>query len=508
MSLYYFRDNYSHPVTGQNLQPYGLTDSDGLPEEFKGFRFLLQALDNNSPALCGSEGTPQGWGNPILTSGGSGQGNIGAQDWSFVAVQSGGNSDYHRLSVYPTQIREHKASFRTFDNAFTNSYYYHDYWGLRDKTAYAEFINMTSTDSSCQDFNSRKGFHGLCWDPMGDGGAGCTQNSNGYHSGTAGCTTGGGDPCYGARPPSGPYQHYILVDYSNDTEYHDPTDWKFFLQNIFNSAPHFDTAALQNAVDTLGVFPTLTVDNIPAQDAGKLDYYIEMVAVYDHTNLLNLNPELDNFDFIREDNGEVEQSFGLYDRFDHFVNPSAQSVLGTTGAVSQVDRMVIALFEKLDISDPAFANLTMDDKKKRVWISKEPLPLLRESYCDGESEQQWERTVPWSFFINHWNGTWDTKNYGLDDNSVSTSMHMLFHGHHDSLYYGFPHLMSNNQGCNQTLGCPGAVSFVNPQWNLIVTNGTSTHQFGDARCEESNTPMGEGAILMNYTISNYGITNN
>ena len=144
---------------------------------------------------------------------------------------------------------------------------------------------------------------------------------------------------------------------------------------------------------------------------------------------------------------------------------------------------------------------------KRVWISKEPLPLLRDATVmreaiDGSLVRDWARPVPFHFYVNHYDGTW-----GDYDHNMGTPLSTNNEEYFSRLYYADP-LCGN---CSNS----SARGVVSPQWNLIITNGDSTHWIGNSFVKTETVPnqtepeiqvKGEGAIvIMDNTDASYGV---
>ena len=529
MALYDFINYYSHPSTGIDLQQSttNLNPTTGIPETLKGLRFMIQPLANDCPALLGSRGSgigfdnggPNNTGIKVCLNGSTNCHGPYTYDQLVNTVTAGSNT----ITMLPNnnKLRGHQAGQVT---NMGNAYYINDHWGMRNPTSYAEFINMTSTKPMLQEYSTAKGgYHGLCWGPQDCGGccgwSGIGMNSSGY---TCGHQSGSQVMMMdGNVPPFGQYQHYIMIDYSNDDQVRDPGDWKFFLQNIYGAKTHQSRQALaglvnyfrgqsgQSTFTSLGDFPPIN-----SGDEGMLDHYIEIVPMYDYNDTAQLNPALGNFDFRREDNGNAEVNYSTpEDRFDHFV---------TDNNVSEVDELVKMVWKRIETADPRFTSMTMTEKKKRLWITKEPLPMQGDYIINGlNGGNEWRRPVPYHYWAGHFDGTvgrdatGNLIDYGLTSYDVGDLN--TFWGGEKGFFFG----TLENQGSMSFEGLDKVMypvdinHYYNPQWNLVVTNGTQTHHFGNARPDLSSvggyiqnevdrgSSMGEGVIQINNTSSNY-----
>ena len=175
----------------------------------------------------------------------------------------------------------------------------------------------------------------------------------------------------------GAKQHHILVIYSDD-DFHDTTGgigayvsdvntrFEFTLQTLHRSGAFEDTishemwlTAIGSPTDTYisqGTNGTWGVIN-PVTQKGLLDYYVDFVPLFDPGDLNALNPALDNWTFEDECTGVDLQQFALADRF----------------SLVHANTMSLSLFSLLDGTDPRFNNLPISEKKRRIFITKEPI---------------------------------------------------------------------------------------------------------------------------------------
>ena len=165
--------------------------------------------------------------------------------------------------------------------------------------------------------------------------------------------------------------------------------------------------------------------------------------------------------------------------------------------------------------------MTSTLKKKRVWITKEPLPMQGDYVINGGQADEWRRPVPYHYWKGHFDGTVGRDAQG---NLIDYGIDQWDHGDLNSFWGGqmgwafgqLNHQSSMNwEGLDKIMYTHDINHYYNPQWNLIVTNGDATHHFGNAKADLSSVggyianeedrggSIGEGVIQVNNTSSNY-----